>query len=95
MVITYADLASCVLQSAPDSPEAWLRLGSCRFQLEQHSLAVPPLRRAVRLLTSTLTSPAAPSSPELQDGLWLLIQVRALMQTVQALAQHVDQRGTI
>ena len=60
------------MQVAPDSAEAWMRLGSCRFQLEQHGPAVPPLRRAVHLL-SLANSPSA--APVLQDSLWLLIQV--------------------
>ena len=65
-------LVGIVMQVAPDSAEAWMRLGSCRFQLEQYGPAVPPLRRAVHLL-SLANSPSA--EPVLQDSLWLLIQV--------------------
>lgn len=61
-----------VVQLAPDNAEAWTRLGSCRFQLEQFNAAISPLRRAAQLLT-----PAGPSlgAVHLQDTLWLLMQV--------------------
>lgn len=60
---------TAALQLAPSNAEAWMRLGSCRFQLEQFSAAIKPLRRAAQLLTPD----GAPI--HLQDTLWLLIQV--------------------
>lgn len=63
---------SVVSQLAPDNAEAWMRLGSCRFQLEQFSAAIPPLRRASQLLAPA----AAPAmGTHLEDTLWLLVQV--------------------
>ena len=60
------------LQTAPSNAEAWMQLGSCRFQLEQFGPAVPALRRAVHLLSAPAQNPTASM---LQDSLWLLIQV--------------------
>ena len=51
-----------------------MRLGSCRFQLEQFAAAIPPLRRTTQLLTPAGT----PANTHLQDALWLLVQVRKL-----------------
>lgn len=49
-----------------------MQLGSCRFQLEQFSAAIKPLRRATQLLTP---DEAPHGGVHLQDTLWLLIQV--------------------
>ena len=59
------------VQLAPDNAEAWMRLGSCRFQLEQFAAAIRPLRRTTQLLTPAGT----PANTHLQDALWLLVQV--------------------
>ena len=74
------DYLACVLalllsgmQSVPGNAEAWMRLGSCRFQLEQFGAAIPPLQRATHLLTP---DGAPPGGINLQDTLWLLVQVR-------------------
>lgn len=69
---TPAELTMAALQLAPSNAEAWVRLGSCRFQLEQFSAAISPLRRAAQLLTPEGSSTG---SLHLQDTLWLLIQV--------------------
>ena len=63
---------AAALQLAPGNAEAWTRLGSCRFQLEQFSAAIKPLRRAAQLLTP---DGAPHGGVHLQDTLWLLIQV--------------------
>ncbi|DBA81552.1 hypothetical protein WJX77_012401 [Trebouxia sp. C0004] len=55
----------------PGNAEAWMRLGSCRFQLEQFGAAIPPLQRATHLLTA---DGAPPGGINLQDTLWLLVQ---------------------
>ncbi|DBB10637.1 TPA: peroxisomal targeting signal receptor Pex5 [Trebouxia sp. C0006] len=55
----------------PGNAEAWMRLGSCRFQLEQFGAAIPPLQRATHLLTP---DGAPPGGINLQDTLWLLVQ---------------------
>lgn len=60
------------LQLAPSNAEAWMRLGSCRFQLEQFSAAINPLRQAAQLLAP---DGAPRAGVHLQDTLWLLIQV--------------------
>lgn len=49
-----------------------MQLGSCRFQLEQFSAAIPPLQRASLLLTP---DGAPHGGINLQDTLWLLVQV--------------------
>ena len=61
-----------VMQLAPGNAEAWMRLGSCRFQLEQFTAAIQPLKRAAQLLTPADTPSGV---AHLQDTLWLLIQV--------------------
>ena len=63
---------TAALQLAPSNAEAWTQLGSCRFQLEQFSAAIKPLRRAAQLLTP---DGAPRGGVHLQDTLWLLIQV--------------------
>ena len=63
---------TAALQLAPSNAEAWMRLGSCRFQLEQFSAAIKPLGRAAQLLTP---DGAPRGGIHLQDTLWLLIQV--------------------
>jgi len=60
------------MQLVPSNAEAWMRLGSCRFQLEQFGAAIPPLQRATHLLTP---DGAPPGGINLQDTLWLLVQV--------------------
>lgn len=55
----------------PGNAEAWMQLGSCRFQLEQFGAAIPPLQRAAHLLTP---DGAPPGGINLQDTLWLLVQ---------------------
>jgi len=60
------------MQLVPGNAEAWMRLGSCRFQLEQFGAAIPPLQRATHLLTP---DGAPPGGINLQDTLWLLVQV--------------------
>ena len=61
------------LQLAPSNAEAWMRLGSCRFQLEQYNAAINPLNRAAQLLTPPEGAPGG--GAHLQDTLWLFIQV--------------------
>ncbi|KAA6426938.1 MAG: hypothetical protein FRX49_03262 [Trebouxia sp. A1-2] len=55
----------------PSNAEAWMQLGSCRFQLEQFSAAIPPLQRASLLLTP---DGVPHGGINLQDTLWLLVQ---------------------
>ena len=68
-------LLTAALQLAPGNAEAWMRLGSCRFQLEQFSAAIKPLRKAAQLLTP---DGAPQGAVHLQDTLWLLIQVNPM-----------------